>query len=101
MTLTTAYPLVTKHQVRQQLSISDGTLKTWRLGKGDRAPVLIEGIHWVRIGTRDTRYNLALLHDFVVNRNAPELHEQAIEHYLSQLPSSQRRRLRSVRGRAA
>lgn len=98
--MTSQYPLVTKHQVREHLNISDGTLKTWRLGKGDRAPVLTEGIHWVRIGTRDTRYNLALLHDFMVNRTAPELHEHAIEHYLGTLPSSQRKRVRERRLKA-
>lgn len=97
---TLTYPLVTKHQVREHLNISAETLKNWRLGRGNTPPLLIEGVHWIRIGTRDTRYNLALLHDFMVNRTAPELHEHAIEHYLGTLPSSQRKRVRERRLKA-
>jgi len=98
--MTSAYPLVTKHQVRDHLNISPSTLKQWRLGRNGDPPLLIEGIHWVRMGSRDTRYNLALIHDFMVNRNAPELHENAIEHYLASLPSSQRKRVRERRLKA-
>jgi len=95
------YPLVTKHQVREHLNISPSTLKQWRLGHNGEPPLLTEGIHWVRMGSRDTRYNLALLHDFMVNRTAPDLHNQAIEHYLGTLPSGQRKRLRSGRNKRA
>jgi len=95
--MTNPYPLVTKHRIREELAISESTLKHWRLGRGGGKPLLIEGIHWVRFGTRDTRYNLALIHDFMVNRTAPELHDHAIEHYLGTLPSSQRKRVREKR----
>lgn len=88
------YPLVDKHGIRDALGISPETLKKWRLGRPGYPPCLTEGIHWIRVGTRDVRYNLSLIHDYLVNQHAPELHQQAIEHYLGQLPSSQRKRLR-------
>jgi hypothetical protein len=80
----------TKQTVKERLGIAPETLKTWRLGKRDRPPVLVEGIHWVYISSRAIRYNVRLLEDFMVNRATPELHEIAIEHYLGSLPSSQR-----------
>jgi hypothetical protein len=80
-----------KQAIFQILGIRNGTLKTWRIGRPDAgiAPVLREGIHWIRQSSRHTLYNVPLLRDFIANRANPEAHERAIAAYLASLPSSQ------------
>ncbi len=45
-----------KQEASQYLNLSGTTLKRYRL-----QGLLIEGIHWVRINSRCTRYNLDLI----------------------------------------
>lgn len=80
-----------KQSILQILGIRNGTLKTWRIGRPDTgvAPILREGIHWVRQSSRLTLYNVPLMRDFIANRANPEAHERAIAAYLESLPSSQ------------
>ncbi len=80
-----------KNTVRDLLGVRNGTLKTWRIGRADLgvAPVLREGIHWIRQSPRMTLYNVDLLRDFIANRGNPTAHDRAIANYLSSLPSSQ------------
>ncbi len=78
---------VDKQRVAQYLALSTDTLKKYRLqGKW------IEGIHWVRVNSRCVRYNFALIQDWLSNRHDPIAHQRAIEIYLSNLSSNQKKR---------
>ncbi len=90
-----------KHAVSNLLGVRPGTLKNWRLGRPGAgiAPVLIEGIHWVRQSSRHTLYNVDLLRDFIATRENPDVHELAISNYLASLPSSNAAALKSGRSR--
>ena len=80
---------INKRDAEKLTGFSCETLKKWRLsGK------LIEGIHWIRVGTSDrvVRYNSALLIDFLQNHQEPYVHQRAIEFYLASLPSNQTRK---------
>jgi len=70
-------------------SISPSTLKALRLGHLHRPAILTEGVHWVRLAEKNILFNLALMEDFLANRNNPGAHQTAIENYLRSLPSSQ------------
>lgn len=75
---------VTKKQLSARIGLSAETFKRYRL-KG----VWREGIHWQRINSRTTLYNLPLILDWIANRGQPQVHEKAIEAYLQSLPSNQ------------
>ncbi|WP_017302288.1 helix-turn-helix transcriptional regulator [Nodosilinea nodulosa] len=53
---------VSKQEISQHLKLSDTTLKRYRL-----SGVWIEGVHWIRINSRCTRYNLDLIDDWMSN----------------------------------
>jgi hypothetical protein len=74
----------TKQLIIQETGFSASSLKRFRL-----SGVWIEGIHWVRVGSRKTLYNRELILDWLVNQCNPEAHQKAIEIYLSRLPSNQ------------
>lgn len=86
----TATPIyVDGRTMASMLGVSKDTLKTWRLGDRRGKPATLkEGIHWVRLGLRDTRYHVALMCDYMATRHAPQHHQKAIEAYLAGLPSS-------------
>ncbi|MGG6242003.1 helix-turn-helix transcriptional regulator [Nodosilinea sp. AN01ver1] len=75
---------VNKRQASECLSLSDSTLKKYRLN-GE----WIEGVHWVRINSRCVRYNLDLIQDWLHNRGNPKAHQQAIKTYKKGLLSNQ------------
>ncbi|WP_103123744.1 hypothetical protein [Nostoc cycadae] len=75
-----------KITLRQKIGLSNSTFKKYR-----NSGVWLEGIHWQRLNTRSVRYNLPLILDWVANRNAPEVHQIAIENYLRSLPSNQKK----------
>ncbi len=75
---------VSKQEALRYLKLSSTTLKKYRL-KG----LLVEGIHWIRINSRCTRYNLELIKDWVQNRHDPVAHQRAIELYQAGLLSNQ------------
>jgi len=77
---------VSKQEALQYLNLSSTTLKKYRL-----QGLLIEGIHWVRINSRCTRYNLELIKDWLQNRHDPVAHQRAIEVYQASLLSNQRK----------
>ncbi|MGB7413701.1 MAG: hypothetical protein WA902_05800 [Thermosynechococcaceae cyanobacterium] len=73
-----------KHEAAKIVGLSESTLKKLRLSNQ-----LVEGIHWIRYSSRCVRYNVELLKDWAVNRENTANHDQAIENYLSSLPSNQ------------
>ena len=65
--------------------LSAETLKKYRL-----SGLLQKDIHWVVINSRVIRYNIALVLDWIQNKNSnPQGHIRAIENYLASLPSGQ------------
>ncbi len=68
-----------------QLGVSASCLKRWRVD-------MIEGAHYTLVNPRVTLYNIELVCDWVVNRNAPQAHQRAIEIYLKSLPSNRSKR---------
>ena len=81
-----SYCFVGPKVATERTGLSRSTLKRYRLqGK------LIEGIHWIRLNSRTTKYNLTLLLDWIQNQmTAPGAHQRAIDNYLATLPSNQR-----------
>jgi CHAD domain-containing protein len=77
---------VSKQEAIHCLKLSDSTLKRYRL-----QGLLVEGIHWVRVNSRCTRYNLELIQDWLHNRHDPVAHQRAIEIYQAGLLSNQRK----------
>ena len=77
---------VSKQEALQCLKLSSSTLKKYRL-----QGLLTEGIHWVRINSRCTRYNLELIQDWLHNRHDPVAHQRAIEIYQASLLSNQKK----------
>jgi predicted site-specific integrase-resolvase len=75
---------VSRQEISQRLGISAGTLKRYRLGGR-----LIEGLHWVRLNSRCTRYNFELIRDWLQNRDDRAAHQRAIEVYQASLLSNQ------------
>ena len=75
-----------KQEASKVLKLSGTTLKLYRL-----QGLLIEGIHWVRLNSRCIRYNLDLIQDWLHNRHDPVAHQRAIEVYLSNLMSNQKK----------
>lgn len=73
-----------KKEIIQGTGFSASSLKRFRL-----SGTWIEGIHWVRVGTRKTLYNRDLILDWIANQNSPKAHQKAIESYLNSLPSNQ------------
>ena len=85
---------VSKQEAIQYLKLSGTTLKRYRL-----QGLLIEGIHWVRINSRCTRYNLELIQDWVHNRHDPAAHQRAIEVYQASLLSNQKKPMKRLHQR--
>lgn len=80
---------ITTAEATAMFNVSRDTLKTWRLGDRRGKPATLkEGVHWVRLGPKATRYNVAMMRDYMATRHAPELHAKAIEAFLRALPSS-------------
>lgn len=73
-----------KHEATRILGLSESTLKKLRLTNQ-----LIEGIHWTRFSSRCIRYNAELLKDWAATRVQAASHDQAIDSFLSSLPSNQ------------
>lgn len=71
-------------EVRNLFGISRQTISRWVAQK-----VLIENVHYFKLSEKSYRYNAALIQDFLLNRNTPELHQKAIQAYLDSLPSNQ------------
>jgi hypothetical protein len=59
----------TKQEIIQGTGFSASSLKRFRL-----SGTWIEGIHWVRVGTRKTLYNRELILDWLANQNNPKAH---------------------------
>jgi hypothetical protein len=77
------YRFCDKREIAHLIGLSTETLKRLRL-KG----ALIEGIHWVRHGTKKVVFNLELMRDWNTNRCNPRVHQLAIDAFLASLPSS-------------
>lgn len=75
---------ITKKQLSNQIGLSAETFKRYRL-----QGIWQEGIHWQKINSRTTLYNLPLILDWIANRDNPQIHNRAIESYLQSLPSNQ------------
>lgn len=73
-----------KWEMARLTGLSTDTLKRYRLNG-----LLQENIHWVALNTRTVRFCVPLVLDWIQNRNFPELHNKAIEHYQSLLLSYQ------------
>lgn len=83
------FRFVGKQEIADLTGLSCETLKQYRL-RGR----LIEDIHWIKLNSRVVRYNLFLIKDWVQNHNNPQVHQRAIEAYLSSLPSNEKKRRR-------
>lgn len=79
---------VNTRTMKALLGVSESTLKFWRLGYNGRPPKLIEGVHWVKAGERNTLFHKALMMDYLANLANPERHQRAIDAYLASLASS-------------
>jgi Putative excisionase (DUF1233) len=75
---------VTAKEIKEFTSLSDGTLRTLR------QTAWVEGAHFCVIGYSSIIYNRELIADWIANKHQPELHENAIENYLANLPSQKR-----------
>ncbi len=75
---------VSRRELSRRLSISATTLKRYRLNG-----TWIEGIHWVRLNSRCTRYNVELITDWLQNRDDLVAHQRAIAVYQANLLSNQ------------
>lgn len=85
---------VSKQEISRHLKLSDTTLKRYRL-----SGVWIEGVHWIRINSRCTRYNLDLIDDWMSNVNNPSAHRLAIDTYKASLLSGQTKTAKPKRAR--
>ncbi|MBD2596526.1 hypothetical protein H6G74_19630 [Nostoc spongiaeforme FACHB-130] len=85
------YQFVSKQVVSKLTGLSGETLKRYRLqGK------LQKDIHWVVLNSRVVRYNITLVLDWVQNHvSNPNAHLRAIDNYLADLPSNQRKKRQS------
>jgi hypothetical protein len=82
---------VSKQEISQHLKLSDTTLKRYRL-----TGVWVEGVHWIRINSRCTRYNLDLIDDWMHNIKNPAAHNRAIENQQASLLSNQSKKASSA-----
>ena len=57
------------------LSVSSSTLKRYQ------KKYWLEGIHFIRVNSRNVRYNEDLIKDWMQNSQAEKAHQRAIEHY--------------------
>ncbi len=73
-----------KRRLKEETGIGESTAKRRRLS-GE----WVEGVHWTRMGERKVLFNLPLIKDWLINRNHPDMHQRAIELYLTSLPSNQ------------
>jgi hypothetical protein len=85
---------VSKQELSQHLKLSDTTLKRYRL-----SGIWIEGVHWIRVNSRCTRYNLDLIDDWMNNLNNPSAHRHAIATYKASLLSGQSEQAKFPRAR--
>jgi hypothetical protein len=81
--------LVSTREAARLFGISRPTLKKLRIGHRNTPPALVENVHWVRFSQTFVLFNLALMEDFLANKNNPNAHQITIENYLRSLPSSQ------------
>jgi phosphotransacetylase len=65
---------ITKKVAIALISFGESTLKHWR-----QTNRLIEGVHYVKNGATDIRYDREMLLDFVQNLNDASSHNKAIE----------------------
>ncbi len=82
---------VGKRKLAEITGVSTHTWKVWRI-KG----LLIEDIHWLRLGKNHILYCLPLILDFLNNRHDPAAHQRAIENYQATLLSNQSNSRRSA-----
>ncbi|KGF71705.1 hypothetical protein DO97_16165 [Neosynechococcus sphagnicola sy1] len=82
---------VKKREAALAVGLSPHTLKKYR-----QTGVLVEAIHYQRIGSRTVLYNLPLLLDRIRNWNDEQAHQRAVETYLHSLPSNQPKRGRKA-----
>jgi hypothetical protein len=75
----------------KHLGLSALILRDWRLNGR-----LIEGIHWIRFGSRCVRYNAALLRDYVATQTSPIVHQRAVDNFLASLPSNKSKNRKKV-----
>jgi hypothetical protein len=81
---------VGKHRLAEITGISIHTWKEWR-----RKGLLLQDIHWLRLGRTHVLYCLPLILDFLSNRHDPVAHQRAIENYQATLLSNQPKARRS------
>ncbi|EAW35109.1 hypothetical protein [Lyngbya sp. PCC 8106] len=67
------------------LSVSSSTLKRYQ------KKYWLEGIHFIRVNSRNTRYNERLIKDWIENRYNSKAHQQTIEHYQLSLQNAQKK----------
>jgi hypothetical protein len=77
---------VDKKEAAAFLKVSTSTLKRYRM-----EGIWIEGVHWIRVNSRNIRYNLDLIQDWLQNRHDPLLHQQAIEQYCAAVATENKR----------
>jgi hypothetical protein len=75
---------VTAKEIKEFTALSDGTLRLLRQKEW------VEGAHFCVIGYSSIIYNRDLIADWIANRHQPELHQNAIDIYLANLPSQKR-----------
>ncbi|EKQ67369.1 hypothetical protein OsccyDRAFT_3631 [Leptolyngbyaceae cyanobacterium JSC-12] len=68
---------ITKQEAAKLLGISPYTLSQWR-----RAGKLIEGIHFVRFNSRNTRYIQESIQDLFRNQDDPKAHELYCQQFM-------------------
>lgn len=67
--------LATKHEAADFLGISPTTLPRYR------KEFWIEGAHFIRLNSRNIKYNLELIEDWVKNKDNPSAHQKQLEKY--------------------
>jgi hypothetical protein len=79
--------LWTIDDVAQYLKVTRLTVQRWmQEGEDGAAAKLQEGVHWVKIGARVPRFNVALVKHWAgCGESNPELHQEAIAHHIKQL----------------
>jgi Putative excisionase (DUF1233) len=75
---------VTAKEITAITAIAPSTLRRLRQTEW------VEGAHFCVLGYSSIIYNAELIRDWIANKHQPELHEQAIQSYLSNLPSQKR-----------
>lgn len=79
------FDLVSRCEIARLLRLSPGTIKVYQRKNW------LEGVHFIRINSRVTRFNLQLIEDWLHNINDGQAHQRAIEAYQSTRLSNRRR----------